>query len=374
MTPTFDDAVVGAGILGLAHAYQLARRGRRVIVFERSPRAAGASVRNFGMVWPVGQPAGHLHELAMRSRAHWFEVLAAAGLWHDPVGSLHLAYHDDEAQVLAEFVATADPSYECQLVEPGEVARRSPLVNTAGLRRALWSPTEACVDPRQVIGQLPAWLAWHFGVEFAFNTAVTAYDRPRLTAGGKTYEASRLIVCSGDDFQTLYPETFAAGGFSRCKLQMMRSTPRAARIGPMLAAGLTLRHYKNFEHCPTLAAVKARFASENPAYDQYGIHVLVSQNGAGELILGDSHEYDAAIEPFDKPEIDRLVLDYLRTFLDLPDLEIAARWHGVYAKHPRDAYFVAQPAPGATAVTAVGGAGMTLSFGLADHVVENLGE
>jgi glycine/D-amino acid oxidase-like deaminating enzyme len=142
----------------------------------------------------------------------------------------------------------------------------------------------------------------------------------------------------------------------------------------MLAGGLTLRHYKNFQDCPTLAAVKARVAKENPAYDKYGVHVMASQNGAGELILGDSHEYDADIEPFDKPEIDQLILDYLHTFLNVPDLEIAARWHGIYAKHPREAYFVAQPAAGATVATCVGGAGMTLSFGLADQVVRNLPE
>jgi FAD dependent oxidoreductase TIGR03364 len=372
MTSTFDDAVVGAGILGLAHAFHLARRGRRVVVFERNPRAAGASVRNFGMIWPVGQPAGPLHEMALASRAFWLEMLAAAGLWHDPVGSLHLAYRDDEAAVLSEFAAAADASYACELLAPAEIARRSPLVKTTGLAAGLWSPTEVCVDPRQVIAELPAWLTWHFGVHFEFNTAVTAYDRPRVTAGGRTWTAARLIVCSGDDLQTLYPEVFAGAGFSRCKLQMMRSTPGAPRLGPMLAAGLTLRHYKNFQDCPTLAAVKSRVARDNPQYDRYGIHVLVSQNAAGELVIGDSHEYDAAIEPFDKPEIDRLILDYLGTFLTVPELQIAARWHGIYAKHPHDAWFVAHPAPGATVVTAVGGAGMTLSFGLADQVVGNL--
>jgi D-hydroxyproline dehydrogenase subunit beta len=138
----------------------------------------------------------------------------------------------------------------------------------------------------------------------------------------------------------------------------------------MLAGGLTLRHYKNFQDCPTLAAVKARVARENPVFDQYGVHVMASQNGRGEVVIGDSHEYDAAIEPFDKPEVDRMILDYLATFLDVPDLQIAARWHGIYAKHPRDAYFVARPAAGVTAVTGVGGAGMTMSFGLAEKVVQ----
>ena len=67
----------GRGFSGLAHAYQLARRGRRVIVFERNPRAIGASVRNFGMLWPIGQPLGPLRRLAMRSLQIWLEVLAS---------------------------------------------------------------------------------------------------------------------------------------------------------------------------------------------------------------------------------------------------------------------------------------------------------
>jgi FAD dependent oxidoreductase TIGR03364 len=373
MSSTFDDAVVGAGILGLAHAFHLARQGRRVVVFERSPRAVGASVRNFGMLWPIGQPAGTMHAMALRSRDFWLEVLRSSDLWHETVGSLHLAYRQDEAQVLWEFIVrAASDGYVCELLTPDEVARRSPLVKTAGLLAGLWSPTEICVDPRQVIARLPEWLTREFGVRFEYNTAVTAYDRPHVLAGGTRYTAERFVVCSGDDLQTLYPETLSSAGLIRCKLQMMRSTARSDRLGPMLAAGLTLRHYQNFQDCPTLDVVKSRVARETPEYDRFGIHVMASQNGAGELVIGDSHEYGDAIEPFDKPEIDRLILDYLHTFLDAADLAIAARWHGIYAKHPRASYFIAHPAPGATVVTGVGGAGMTLSFGLADEVVRNL--
>ena len=95
MPERYDAAVVGAGILGLAHATQLARLGRRVVVFERDPKAQGASVRNFGMIWPIGQPLGDLHNLASRSRDLWLEVLESAGLWHERTGSLHLSYHEN---------------------------------------------------------------------------------------------------------------------------------------------------------------------------------------------------------------------------------------------------------------------------------------
>jgi glycine/D-amino acid oxidase-like deaminating enzyme len=64
----------------------------------------------------------------------------------------------------------------------------------------------------------------------------------------------------------------------------------------------------------------------------------------------------------------------LQSFLALGDWPIAARWHGIYAKHPSQSYFVAQPALGATVVNGVGGAGMTLSFGLAEHVVRTAQE
>lgn len=370
MSERYDDVVVGAGILGLAHAYHLASAGRHVVVFERHPFAQGASIRNFGMIWPIGQPAGTMRDMAVRSREIWLEVAAKAGFWTKTSGSLHVAYHDDERQVLAEFAAqAAAEGFTCEMIDANGVAERSAGVKRDGLLGGLWSGHEATVDPREAVARLAAWLAREYGVRFEFGTCVTECSPPRVVAGGQTWQASRVWVCGGDETRTLFPEAFAAAGLVRCKLQMMRTYPGQADIGPMLAAGLTLRHYRSFAGCPTLPTLEARLAAELPWYGRYGIHVLISQHQDGSCTLGDSHEYGETIDPFDKSLIDDLVLDYLRGFAELSDMRIAARWHGIYLKHPSQPYVVLRPSENVTAITGVGGAGLTLSFGLAERII-----
>ncbi len=371
-----DVAVVGAGILGLAHAYFAAKRGRSVVVFERTPRAQGASVRNFGMIWPIGQRAGAAHQLALRSRQIWQEVLDESGLPYRPTGSLHVVYHRDEADVAREFAERAPGAgYTCTWLSPAEVLSKSRSVNPAGLLGGIWSPTELTVDPRQVLAKLPAFLTEKFGVQFRFGTAVRAIQLPRIEAGAEVWTAAHAVVCGGDDFETLFPESFAASGIDRCKLQMMRTAPQKNgwELGPALAAGLTLRFYPAFELCTaTLPKYKARVARELADYDRYAIHTLVSQTADGALTLGDSHEYGLAVDVFNKTEIDELVLRNVRTFLIAPDLSIAQRWYGVYAKHPDKAWVAIDAAPGVRIVTAVGGSGMTLSFGLAEQMIREM--
>jgi FAD dependent oxidoreductase TIGR03364 len=210
-------------------------------------------------------------------------------------------------------------------------------------------------------------------VEFAFGTPVLDHHLPLVLTPDGERRVRRLVICTGADFREVAPEAFADSGLVPCKLQMMRSQAFGDRfrVGTHLAAGLTLRHYASFATCPTLPALARRLDAELPDYRRFGIHVLVSQNQLGELTLGDSHEYGDAIGPFDNPRIDELILNYLGTFLTIPDLTIAARWHGTYVKHPTASYVVARLAPDALAVTGVGGAGMTLSFGLAEQVIND---
>lgn len=371
-----DVAVVGAGIAGLAHALAAAKRGLRIVLFERTELAVGASVRNFGLVWPVGQPAGPRHDRALRSREIWSEVAAAAGLHLDPSGSLHLAYRADEWDVLREFANTPlGSAYGRTLLTPKETVARSAAAELNGLLGALWSPTEATVDPRQAIRHLPAWLAAAHGVELRFGTTVRAISPPLVETTAGAWHVDHVIVCSGSDFETLYPEVFAAHPLTRCKLQMLRTAPQPGgwSLGPALCAGLTLAHYDAFRNLPSLPALAARLQSEFPFHHQHGIHILLSQTAAGELTIGDSHHYGLTVDPFDREEINAAILASLRTFAQAPDFRPAERWHGVYPKLTDGASeLVVAAEPGVWIVNGLGGAGMTLAFGLAEEVIARL--
>jgi FAD dependent oxidoreductase TIGR03364 len=283
---------------------------------------------------------------------------------------VHVVFEEDEARVLAEFADRAPGlGVPCELLAGPEAARRFPAI-PADARAVLWSPTELAVNPPKAIAAVAAHLAMAHGVDIRFSTTVVGIDVPVVTTScGQRLEAAQVIVCGGADFETLFPDLWAASGTRRCKLQMLRTRPQPDgwRLGPHAAGGLTLAHYAGFEICPSLTALKQRLAASMPAHTAAGIHVMASQNEAGEVILGDSHDYDAPLDPFESEAIDDLILAYARRMLRLPDWSIAARWHGVYAKGPDPVHFTAEPHRNCFVMGSPGGAGMTLAFGLAER-------
>lgn len=368
--------VIGAGIVGLATARSLAVRGYTVKVFDRNERAVGASIRNFGMIWPIGQPSGQMYERAMRSRAIWQEISNSGAFWHDPVGSLHLAYHPDEWTVLKELNELFHKERKVELLSPLQIADRSAAVVQTNLLGGLNSADELIVDPREAIAALPGYLTEKHNVAFYWGKCVSYISEGSIYIGNEEeYEADIVFVCGGADFETLYPEAFAQQAITKCKLQMMRLVPQENgwRIGPALCGGLSLIHYKSFQQASSLASLKKRYEEEMSNYTDWGIHVMVSQNEKGELTIGDSHEYGLTLDPFDRGFINQLIIDYLKKFAQFKSWKVSESWNGVYAKltdGSTDLFF--SPEPGVYILNGLGGAGMTLSFGLAEEVVNGL--
>ncbi|MGH9276461.1 MAG: FAD-dependent oxidoreductase, partial [Acidimicrobiales bacterium] len=122
MIPTRADViVVGAGIVGLAHAAEAASRGLSVVVIDRDERPVGASIRNFGHGCVTGQ-AGPSLELARVARRRWIELGALAGFWVGETGAVVVARAADERAVLEELAG--ERGDEVRLLDAAEVRAR----------------------------------------------------------------------------------------------------------------------------------------------------------------------------------------------------------------------------------------------------------
>jgi FAD dependent oxidoreductase TIGR03364 len=363
--------VIGAGIVGLATARALAVRKYNVKLIEKNPKAIGASIRNFGMIWPIGQPDGELYERAMLSAAIWKEICDNAKIWYQETGSLHVAYNSQEWAVLQE-LGEIFQHRQYKLLSQDDTLNCSSFIVKENLLGSLYSSQEMIVDPRIAIKMIPVFLQEQYDVEFLWNQTATEIMYPSVFTSDEEYQADEIYVCSGADFETLFPSIYQALPITKCKLQMMKmsSQPGNERIGPSLCGGLSLIHYKSFSAADSLPILKDYFEKNYPEYLKWGIHVMVSQNQAGELTIGDSHEYGSIHDPFDKSFINQMILDYLRKFARFKNETIIETWNGIYPKLTNEkTELVLKPEEGVKVINCLGGAGMTLSFGLCEQVI-----
>ncbi len=141
--------VVGAGIIGTWHAFELLEAGFAVDHVDADQAPVGASVRNFGLVWVSGRRNGHELDVALRARARWDEISTRVpGIGFRPAGSLTVATTSAERSVMQEFSRSPDAKERSIVfLEPDEVRDRNPAVcgDTAG---ALFCELDAVVEPR----------------------------------------------------------------------------------------------------------------------------------------------------------------------------------------------------------------------------------
>lgn len=371
VTQRFDLAVVGAGILGLAHALAGVRRGLSVVVIDRDAQANGASVRNFGFVTVTGQRAGAHWHRARRSRDVWAEVAPQAGLAVLQTGSLIAARHDESLPLIEAFLATP-MGQGCRHLTPDQAREACPGLAPDGLLGALWSPHELRVESRTAIPLLAAWLERDHGVVFRRRTAVYGIALPEIATSAGRVEAQRCIVCPGDDFLGLFPERVAALGLTRCLLQMLRVRPEPGfHLALPVMGDLTLARYDGYAMLPQAGPLQARIRAERPAYPQAGIHLIAVASADGTLVVGDSHVYAATPEPFASEAVDDLILDELRATLGVGEARVVERWTGTYASGPEPMVMDA-PEDRVRLVMVTSGTGASTSFAIAEETMADL--
>jgi len=370
--PSYDLAIVGAGIIGLGHALAAARRGLKTIVIDRDAQSNGASIRNFGFITVTGQAAGDMWRRAHRARDVWDEIVGPAGIPVVHRGTALLA-RSDEAMAVAEEFAAGAMGEGCEVLPPAALDTKLPMARRDGVRGFLWSPHELRVEPRTAVPAVAKWLETAQGVTFLRGAAVTEVAPPRVETSRGPVHAARVVVCPGPDLVTLFPETIAKYRPTLCKLQMLRLAPQGRTLGASVMMDLSFGRYLGFDGCPSVGALRARIARLEPETLANGIHLIVVQSADGSLVVGDSHHYAPTPDPFAPDVVDQLILRHAKETLDLTDDRIVERWTGVYPSSGNDTpAFFDTPLPDVRVAMVTSGAGMSTGFALAEEVIADL--
>lgn len=364
--PQVDLAVVGAGIVGLAHALSGAERGLSVVVLDRDERAVGASVRNFGHACITAQ-AGEALAFAEHARDTWLRIGREAGFGVAECGTVVVARAPEELAAVEELAAERGDTVE--LLTPAEVRARIPVAPDRLLGGA-FLPRDLRVEQRRAVGALAALLARR-GVGVRWSTQVQGVEPGlvRTTRGDVT--AHRIVVCVGHDLDRLLPDAAAQAAVLRCRLQMLQLRAAGLRIAPAVLTGSSMLRYPALAGTAGAAALRERWSRERPDLLDAVVNHMLTQLPDGDLVVGDTHDYAGTPEPWSHEPLDELLLAETRALLGRSDLAVVRRWQGVYASAP-EPFLRAPVAPGVTAVSVTSGIGMTTAFGLASAVLDDL--
>jgi sarcosine oxidase subunit beta len=196
-------AIVGGGVVGLAIAYYLARRGLEdVVVLERGYLAEGASGRNGGGVrqqWSTEINIRLMQESVELCRR--FAVDVGVNVWFRQGGYLFLARSEKEVKRLERNIGVQNRcGVATRMLDPKGAQDIVPELDLTGIVGAAYNPTDGILFPWPFLWGYARQAAAH-GVRIFTQTAVNAITREdtgyAVATSRGTVHARRVINATG---------------------------------------------------------------------------------------------------------------------------------------------------------------------------------
>ncbi|MEM7328364.1 MAG: FAD-dependent oxidoreductase [Pseudomonadota bacterium] len=205
-------AVIGAGIIGLSCAIELADRGIKVTLYDKAWPPRGASWAAAGMLAPAfeatAEPGTHprLFDLCEQSARLWpswarkLEQRTGLDAGHHPGPSLAIALDESQAQKLSD-VATALRHHSLAPQDcSSDYAKLEPAVR-ADVKSALLLPSDGQADNRKTLSALIACAETHDQITICAKPAPLRTDGDGLDHAG--HDATLLAAGWGTDRVTV---------------------------------------------------------------------------------------------------------------------------------------------------------------------------
>jgi sarcosine oxidase len=248
--------IVGAGICGLAAAYELTRRGAQAVVIERGEPFAGQSV-GLARIFRVAHRRPELCVLAMRARAGWqrWEAEFDAGRLLGSEGYISVG----EAEDVAAAMTAAGAAFSW--LDRSDIGARIPFA-AAPWDSAVFDPLGGSLRIRRALGALAQRVTIRRD-----EVAHVDDDGATTLADGTVLRGDRVLICAGVQTPELFgPLDVDFVPHTRFTYQGADSVGAACISAPE-GYGLPLGstgHWAFGQPVPDAATVRALFPSLSP--------------------------------------------------------------------------------------------------------------
>jgi L-2-hydroxyglutarate oxidase LhgO len=364
---SIEAIVVGAGVIGLAIAAALARRGHEVVVLESEGKiGTGISSRHSEVIHAgIYYPPGSLKaKLCVRGRDLLYRYCADRGIPFRRIGKMIVAFDDQERLQLDRLYqrATTNGVTDLLRLDAGQARKTEPLLNC---REALFSGASGIIDSHSLM------LAYQDEAER--HGAVIAFYAPFV--GARALDEGFVVE---------------VGGNESCRVKC-RYLVNAAGLSSAMVAGrieglpreLVPRTYfcKGSYFRLTGASPFMHLVYPLPGNGGLGIHLTVDM--AGQARFGPDAEWRDTMDfHVDVARADRFYPEIRRYWPDLPDSSLLPDYAGIRPKisgplEPPADFRIDGPSrhgiPGLVNLFGIESPGLTASLAVAEYVSELVG-
>ncbi|AGQ06156.1 NAD(P)/FAD-dependent oxidoreductase [Acinetobacter baumannii] len=343
-----DAIVIGAGIVGAACAYELARQGLNVQVLDA--RIGGATAAGMGHLVIMDDLEAEL------KLSHW-----SVQLWHElghelseecayrQTPTLWLASSPEEMQIAEEkYQRLTAQGVRCQLRNADEVHQLEP-----HLKQGLYGGLEVFDDGILYAPCAAEWLLKKFPHKVQVQQAkVIHIEENRVQLSDGTWlEAAHIVLANGIHATDFFPE--------------LPIEPKKGHLA------ITDRYPElNVKH--TLVALA--YAASTQATSGISVACNIQPRPTGQLFIGSSRQFNT-VDPTVEPEVfTRVLKEAVDYFPALADLNVIRAWTGFRAATPDGIPVIGQHPAFQSVYLAVGheGLGVTTATGTAKLIASHI--
>ena len=201
---TCDVLVIGGGLMGCATAYELSKRGLRVVVSEKNSAIGTETTARSGAIIRAHYGVPQLVSLSLEANRRYANFHKITG--HD-IGWTNCGYAVlvDEADVRvlkANVSMHRKLGVNVELLPPSEIKKMATALRTHDAALACYEPDGGYANPAQTVNAF-AQIATQNGADFRFDAPVVAAKKSGADwkvslSNGDTVSTPQVVICTGN--------------------------------------------------------------------------------------------------------------------------------------------------------------------------------